>query len=78
MKINKKKQPREETGWDGIGSASLSQVAQKYGLSSPTFRRRLQKHELNFGTDRILTPLQIREIVRVLGHWDADYMDEQT
>ncbi|MVM39503.1 hypothetical protein GO730_21070 [Spirosoma sp. HMF3257] len=57
------------------GCMTRRQLAELYKMSEKQFKRRLDKHELNFGSDRILWPKQILEIVDAFGPWEITYDD---
>lgn len=44
-------------------------MARLYGVCDKTFRKRLQRHGLDFGTDRVLFPAEVNKIVKKLGPW---------
>lgn len=44
-------------------------LARLYNVSEKTFRQRLKRHGLDFGTDRVLFPTQVEKIVEKLGPW---------
>ena len=46
------------------------ELAAMYRISGKLFAKRLKKHGLDFGSDRVLLPGQIIQIIENLGPWD--------
>ena len=57
------------------GSMSRKELAEKYKMSTKTFAARLEKNGLYFGPVKALLPIQIMEIINVLGYWEYTVND---
>lgn len=53
------------------GSMNRKEIASAYNISEKTLKARLKRVGLHFGSDRILLPDQIAQIVLKLGPWQV-------
>ncbi len=52
-----------------LTSQTRQQLARLYNISDKTFSRRIRRAGFDFGSDRLLLPVQVQQVVERLGPW---------